>query len=88
MEKQERKTEQRREPSVTSRTLMWNHRVFVLNSRKGKHTFKVVPGNILQRLIQEDHWERNLQNHDPLGPAQGRHLEDQLEARERLLEWC
>lgn len=62
--------------------------MFVFNSRKGKGTFKVVPGNILQRLIQEDHWERNLQHHDPLGPAQGRHLEDQLEATERVSELC
>ncbi len=42
----------------------------------------MVPGNIFQRLIQEDDWDGNLQDHDPLGPAQGGHLEDQLQDEE------
>lgn len=46
-------------------------------------TFEVVPGQIFQCLIKEDYWDRNLQHHDPLGPAQGGHLEDQLRDRGR-----
>lgn len=47
-------------------------------NEKVQHTFEVVPRNIFQCLIQEDYWDRNLQDHDPLGPVQGGHLEDQL----------
>lgn len=41
----------------------------------------MVPGDIFQCLVQEDDWDGDLQDHDPLGPAQGGHLEDQLEDR-------
>lgn len=38
----------------------------------------MVPGDVFQCLIQEDDWDGNLQDYDPLGPAQRGHLEDQL----------
>ena len=38
----------------------------------------MVPGDIFQCLVQEDNWEGNLQDHDPLGQAQRGHQEDQL----------
>lgn len=41
----------------------------------------MVPGDVFQCLVQEDDWDRDLQDHDPLGPAQGGHLEDQLKGR-------
>lgn len=41
----------------------------------------MVPGHILQCLVQEDDWDGNLQDHDPLGPVQRGYLEDQLRDR-------
>lgn len=38
----------------------------------------MVPGHVFQCLIQEDDWDGNLQDHDPLVPVQRGHLEDQL----------
>lgn len=70
-----------------SHVILTHHRHFC-GFIRAHHTFEVVPGYIFQRLIQEDHWEGNLQHHNPLGPSQGRHLEDQLEDRETLASPC
>jgi len=51
----------------------------------------MVPGDIFQRLIQEDDWDGNLEDHNPLRPAQRGHLEDELRNRKkdsrRLFFW-
>lgn len=37
----------------------------------------VVPGQVLEGLIQEDDGQRNLEHHHPLAPTQWGHLENE-----------
>lgn len=49
----------------------------------------MVPGDVFQSLVQEDDRDGDLEDHNPLGPAERGHLEDQLRGHdtrsERLL---
>lgn len=41
-------------------------------------TLQVVPSNELEELIEPNDWQRDLENHEPLGEVQGPELEDHL----------
>lgn len=42
-------------------------------------TIQVVAGKVLESFIQQDHRQGDLHHNHPLWPAQGGHLEDELQ---------